>query len=234
MRKKIGIIGGLSPESTASYYLHITRTYVERFGSDSYPEIIIYSVDLDRYHRWRDQARWDLIAEDLIAIADTLLLAGADVGLIATNTMHKVFAEVQAGTTLPLLHILDPTVAAIRRAGLRKVGLLGTRFTMSESFYTGRLRSRGIDALLPSPAEQDTIHDIIVQELVRGTFSQASRERYLAIIAGLQAAGAEGIVLGCTEIPLLIRQEHCALPLFDTATLHADAALDAALSPAGD
>ncbi|WP_028534898.1 aspartate/glutamate racemase family protein [Paludibacterium yongneupense] len=234
MRKKIGIIGGLSPESTASYYLHITRSYVARFGTDSYPEIIIYSVDLDRYHRWRELGRWDLITEDMIAIADTLLLAGADIGLIATNTMHKVFDRVQAGTTLPLLHILDATVNAIRLAGLHKVGVLGTRFTMAEAFYTDHLAARGIAPLVPGPEDQAIVHDIIVNELVRGKFSEASRQRYLAIIERLERLGAEGIVLACTEIPLLIQQEQCSLPLFDTATLHAEAALNAALTPACD
>ncbi len=228
--KTIGIIGGLSPESTVSYYLYITRSYTARFGEDSYPEVIIYSVNLDRYHRWRDDERWDLIAEELSLIANKLLEAGADFGLIATNTMHKVFDAVQAQTALPLLHILDSTVQAIRKAGLRKVGLLGTRFTMAEAFYRDHLSANGIEAMVPDERDQRIIHDIIVTELVRGHISDESRGSYLKIIRRLTKAGAEGIVLGCTEIPLLIQSEHCSLPVFDTASLHAAAALERAIS----
>ena len=229
MIKKIGIIGGLSPESTVSYYLHITRSYVARFGKYSYPEIIIYSVDLDRYHRWREHGRWDLIGADLAGIAEKLRQAGAQLGLIATNTMHKVYDAAQAGTTLPLLHILEPTIAAIRERGLRRVGVLGTRFTMGEAFYSDYLLSHGVEALMPAQSERQLVHDIIVNELVRGELTVQSRRCYLDIIAGLVAAGAEGIILGCTEIPLLIRQDDCAVPLFDTAVLHAEAALNLAL-----
>lgn len=229
MHKTIGIIGGLSPESTASYYLHITRSYVSQFGNYGYPKIIIYSVNLQQYHSWRAKGQWDLIAEDLTAIANKLGDAGADIGIIATNTMHKVFDQVQRGTKLPLLHILDATVTEIRKAGLAKVGVLGTQFTMAEDFYRDHLLANGISPLMPAPADQAIVHEIIVKELVRGVFTEQSKQLYLEIISQLTTDGAEGIILGCTEIPLLINQESCKVPVFDTAVLHAEATLRAAI-----
>ena len=230
MRKKIGIIGGLSPESTVSYYLYITRKYVELFGDYSYPEIIIYSVNLEKYHQWREENRWDKITIDLIDAADKLKQAGADFGLIATNTMHKVFTEVQAKTKLPLLHILTPAIDAIKKAGIKKVGLLGTRFTISEAFYKDELILNGLTPVTPTDEQQKIIHQIIEQELVRGILTDDSKGKYLDVINYLIGQGAQGIILGCTEIPLLIRQNDCAVPVFDTAILHADAALKFALA----
>jgi len=231
MHQKIGILGGLSPESTVSYYLHITRSYVERFGDYGYPEILIYSVNLENYHRWRSADRWDLITEDLIAVANGLRRAGADFGLIATNTMHKVFEAVQAGVDMPLIHIMDATVAAIVEKGLATVGLLGTRYTMGERFYRQRLEASGLEVLVPAEEDQEIVHRIIVDELVRGQMLEDSRRQYLEVIARLQGRGAQGIILGCTEIPLLVRQSDCAIPLFDTARLHAEAALQRAIVP---
>jgi aspartate racemase len=228
--KKIGIIGGLSPESTASYYLHITRSYVARFGADSYPDILIYSVNLDQYHRWRDDDRWDLIANDLSAHAETLRKAGAEIGIIATNTMHKVFETVQASTELPLLHILDATISAIQSQKVSTVALLGTSFTMNQRFYRDRLEENGIVSLVPDDEDQLIIHEIIINELVRGEITTPARDAYLRIVDKLTYRGAEGVILGCTEIPLLLEQKYCALPLFDTASLHAIAALDAAIA----
>lgn len=228
MHKKIGIIGGLSPESTSSYYLHLTRTYAKRFGDYGYPEIIIYSVTLQNYHRWRSEGRWDLIAQDLSSAAHKLQQSGAELGIIATNTMHKVFDEVQASVDLPLVHILDGTVAKIRERKLSRLGLLGTKFTMSECFYKDRLMADGIEPIVPGAADQQLIHDIIVHELDRGEIRDGSRDKVLGIIAKLRSSGAEGIILGCTEIPLLIKQADCALPVFDTAAIHAERALDLA------
>jgi len=230
MHKKIGIIGGLSPESTVTYYLNITRKYIERFNDYSYPEILIYSVNLENYHQWRKDNRWDLITDNLVFVAEKLKEAGADFGLIATNTMHKVFKDVQSKCTLPLLHILDPTARAIITSGIKKVGLLGTKFTMSESFYTDELFERNIDCVVPSAEQQDVIHKIIEQELVRGIFSTESKQLYLAIIEDLIKKGAEGIILGCTEIPLLINQDDCSVPVFDTAILHSNEGLELAVS----
>ncbi len=229
MHKKIGIIGGLSPESTVSYYLHITRSYVERFGDYGYPEIIIYSVNLKNYHEWRSQNKWELIVKDLVGAARSLESSGADFGIIATNTMHKVFDLVQSSVSLPFIHIMDATLERIKEKGIHKIGLLGTKYTMREDFYRERLASNGLTTLVPDERDQDVIHQIIVNELVRGKILEESREKYLKIIDQMRQEGAEAIILGCTEIPLLIKQEYCSVPLFDTATIHAEAALEKAI-----
>ena len=225
MHKKIGIIGGLSPESTVSYYLHITRAYVEKVGDDSYPEIIIYSVNLENYHRWRAENRWDLITEDMADIANKLQAAGADFGLIATNTMHKVFAQVQQKTALPLLNLIDVTAAEVSKKNIQRIGLLGTKYTMSEDFYRVGLEAHNLAVLVPCAEDQEIIHKIIVEELVRGKILPQSKSAYLNIIKKLKQQGAQGVILGCTEIPLLIKQHDCDIPVIDTATIHAQAAL---------
>ena len=230
MHKKIGIIGGLSPESTVSYYLHITRAYVERFGDHSYPEIIIYSVNLEQYHRWRSANRWDLVADDLITSAQRLRKAGADFALIATNTMHKVFDAVQAAVDFPLIHIIDATAVKARELGLKTLGLLGTRYTMSDGFYHDRIAQSGLSLVVPPIEDQTVVHRIIVEELIQGRLQESSRASYRRVIEALIDRGAEGIVLGCTEIPLLIKQADASVPLLDTAVLHADAALAYALT----
>ncbi len=228
--KKIGIIGGLSPESTVSYYLHITRSYFKKFGTHSYPEIIIYSVNLENYHQWRSEDRWDLIAEDLVKAANFLLLAGAQLGLIATNTMHKVFEIVQVGTNLPLINIIDITANYAKERKLKKLALLGTSYTMSQSFYKAGLASHGLSVVVPSPEDQAILHRIIVEELVCGEIKEVSTFLYLEIINKMQKQGAEAIILGCTEIPLLITQKDCELPLIDTAKIHAEAAFQLAVN----
>lgn len=229
MRKTIGIIGGLSPESTVSYYLHITRSYVERFGDYGYPEIVIYSVNLEAYHRWRASGRWDLVTESLTAAANRLQNAGADFGLIATNTMHKVFDAVATGTDLPLINIIDQTAAKAKALGLRRLGLLGTRYTMSDGFYQERIAASGLETIVPPTGDREAVHRIIVEELVRGRLAESSRAEYVRVIDSLAARGAEGVILGCTEIPLLVKPGDCAMPLLDTAVIHADAALAHAL-----
>jgi aspartate racemase len=229
MYKKIGIIGGLSPESTVSYYLHITRTYVERFGDYGYPDIIIYSVNLEKYHRWRSENRWDLIADDLIASAKHLQKAGADFGLIATNTMHKVYDVVKESVDFDLIHLIDTTAVKAKEMGLKKLGLLGTRYTMSDGFYHDRIARSGLTVIIPQPEDQILVHKIIVEELVQGRMIEKSKSEYIRIIKELSSRGAEGIILGCTEIPLLIKQQDSSVPLLDTAIIHADAALEHAL-----
>lgn len=230
MYKKIGILGGLSPESTASYYLYITRTYTERYGDYAYPEIIIYSVTLQKYHDWRDAGEWDKITADMIDGARRLERAGADFGVIATNTMHILFDEVQSAVRIPFLHMIDATAQFIQQRGYSAVGLLGTQFTMTEKFYRNRLAANGITSIVPDTKDQQTIHKIIVDELDRGLTREDSRQKFLEIINKLQKKGVEGVVLGCTEIPLLIQAKHCTLPLFDTTAIHAERALQYAIN----
>jgi aspartate racemase len=230
MHKTIGILGGLSPESTVAYYSYIIRKYTERFGDYSYPEIIIYSVNFQRYIAWGQSGQWKHIAEDMISAARSLERAGADFGVIATNTMHIVFDQVQAGVKIPFLHLIDATAEAIKTRNLSKVGLLGTRFTMSESFYKDRLAANSITAIVPDAHEQEEIDRMIYEELVRGLIVEASRKRFMEIIAELGERGAEGIILGCTEIPMLVSEKNCSLPLFDTTTIHAEKALQYSVS----
>lgn len=227
--KTIGILGGMSPESTVAYYEYITRTYIERLGDYGYPEVIIYSVSFQPYVDWPNAGRWDLVAAGLSEAARKLAAAGADFVLIATNTMHKVVAEVRAAVDVPVLSLLDAVGEAILAQGIATVGLLGTRFTMEKPFYRGALAKRGITVLVPEEVERDVVHRVIYDELVAGKIRAASREQYVAIIEGLAARGAEGIVLGCTEIPLLVRPEDVSLPLFDTTQIHAEAALTYAM-----
>jgi len=227
--KKIGILGGMSPESTALYYQHITRTYTARFGNFGYPEILIYSVNFQKYVDWQLSGQWQEAARDMAEALERLHGAGADFGLIAANTMHIVFEEVQRAVHMPLLSIVQATADAILAAGLRSVGLLGTIFTMSERFFREGLQRCGITALVPEPDSQQRMNRVIYQELCRGEIRTESRRLFLDIIERLGAQGAQGIVLGCTEIPLLVEPQHCDLPLFNTSLLHAAKALDFAL-----
>jgi aspartate racemase len=229
--KKIGILGGMSPESTTLYYEHITRTYTARFGDYGYPEILIYSVNFQKFVDWQHSGQWQEAAREMAEALERLHGAGADFGLIATNTMHIVFEEVQRAVHLPLLSIVQATAEAILTAGLRRVGLLGTIFTMSERFFRDGLERGGITALVPELESQQRMNEVIYQELCRGEIRPESRRLFLGIIERLRGQGAEGIVLGCTEIPLLVKPEHCDLPLFNTALLHAAKALDFALEP---
>lgn len=231
MHRKIGILGGMSPESTTVYYEHITRTYTERFGDYGYPEILIYSVNFQKFVDWQHAGQWSEAAAEMAKALEGLRMAGADFGLIATNTMHIVFDEVQRAVGMPLLSIVDATAEAILEAGLRSVGLMGTVFTMRESFFRDRLAQSGIEVLVPAPADQDLMNEVIYQELCSGKILPDSRRKFLEIIERLRCAGAQGIVLGCTEIPLLVRPEDCALPLFNTTLIHAEKALNLAVQP---
>ena len=230
MHKKIGILGGLSPESTVSYYEYITRTYTERFGDYGYPEVIIYSVNFQNYVDWGDAGEWNSIAQDMINAARALEQAGADFGIIATNTMHIAFDEVQAAVKIPFLHLVDATAEAIKAKGFSNVGLLGTKFTMNEPFYRKRLSAKGINAIVPEASDREEVDRVIYEELVRGRILDESRKRFVEIISGLSQSGAEGVILGCTEIPLLVSEKDSSLPLFDTTTIHAQKALEYAIS----
>jgi aspartate racemase len=225
MHKRIGILGGMSPESTVAYYEYITRTYTERYGDYGYPEIIIYSVSFQPYVDWPNQDRWDLVAQGLVQAAQKLEAAGADLILIATNTMHLVFDQVQASVQTPMLSLLDAVAEAILARGLETVGLLGTRFTMEKAFYQDALARRGITVLVPDAADREYVNAVIYDELVAGQIRDESRAGFAAIVQRLAERGAEGVILGCTEIPLLIGEADVGLPLFDTTAIHAEAAL---------
>jgi aspartate racemase len=225
MHKRIGILGGMSPESTVAYYEYLTRTYTERYGDYGYPEILIYSVSFQPYVDWPRQERWDRVAEGLAAAARALEAAGADFLLIATNTMHLVLDPVRASVRIPVLSLLDAVAEAIQDQGLATVGLLGTEFTMEKPLYPQALAARGITVLVPDAAARRYVNSVIYEELVAGQVRDESRAGYLAVIDGLAARGVQGIILGCTEIPLLVRQQDTPLPLFDTTRLHAEAAL---------
>ena len=227
--KRIGILGGMSPESTVAYYETITRTYTERFGDYGYPEVLIHSVSFQPYVDWPNLGRWDLVGSGLAAAAQGLERAGADFVLIATNTMHIVVDDVRAAIGVPVLNLLDVVGDAIERAGLTKVGLLGTAFTMSHPLYRDALGPRGIEVLVPGEADQATVHRVIYDELVAGKVLDASRQAYVEIVGRLVARGAQGMILGCTEIPLLVGEADVSVSLFDTTRLHAEAALQLAL-----
>ena len=228
--KKIGIVGGLSPESTMSYYQYLVRRYQELFGDHSYPEIVIYSVNFQRYITWTRQEKWEKVAEDLTRVIARLQAAGADFAVIACNMVHFVFDQVQERAAIPLISIIDATAEAIRDAGITTVGLLGTRFTMENNFYRTGLARHGIESLIPPKPSRISLTQIILEELARGIITSASRNKVLAIIEDLVGKGASGIVLGCTELPLLIEAHHTSVRLFDTATLHADKALRYAMT----
>ncbi|MEW6524956.1 MAG: aspartate/glutamate racemase family protein [Bacillota bacterium] len=231
--QRIGILGGLSAESTTYYYERITRGYIRRFGKPRYPEIIIYSVTFDEYARWQERGEWDRSAEHMAACIQKLALAGADFALIASNTMHLVLPAVAARVPIPILSIVDCVAGSIRAAGLDRVALLGTIFTMTQAFYPEGLAQHGIECLVPDKRERALVNRVIYQELVRGAISDESRAAYLEVVDGLARQGAQGVIIGCTEIPLLLRQEDTFLPLFDSAAIHADAALERALGDVG-
>jgi aspartate racemase len=229
MTKRIGIIGGLSPESTSEYYLYITRTYTERFGDHNYPEIIIYSVRFQPYIDYPKLDQWEPIADGLTEAAHRLEAAGADFIIIATNTMHLVFDQVQADVQIPMLSLVDAVGDVIVQKRFTTIGLLGTRFTMEKTFYHDSLAKKGIRVITPDTEDREYINNVIYSELVAGKFTDESRDGFIKIIDKLAAQGAEGIILGCTEIPLLVRPEDTSLPIFDTTRIHAEAALNYAL-----
>jgi aspartate racemase len=234
MHKRIGIVGGLTPESTITYYQHIVHRYEQLHGDHGYPEVVIYSVTFQQFEDWMEAEQWDRVEEGLIAALKNLAAAGADFAVMATNTMHLLLPRLQEASPIPILSIVDATARAITRAGLKKVGLLGTRFTMEKPFYAEGLAGHGIASIVPDKVDRELIHRVIMQELSLGVLRDESRQAYLRVIDALVARGAQGIVLGCTEIPLLIKPEHTKIPLFDTATIHAEEALQRAIGRSGD
>jgi len=228
--KTIGLIGGMSWESSLAYYRIINEATRGRLGDLHSAQVLLYSFDFAEIEPMQVAGRWDLAAARLVSAAQALERGGADFFLLCTNTMHRVADEVQRRVSIPLLHIADPTAEEIDKAGIRSVGLLGTRYTMEEPFYRDRLsRRRELEVLVPEEGDRQVIHDVIYGELCRGQIREASRDGYRRIIERLVSAGAGGIVLGCTEIGLLVREEDASVPLFDTARIHAVAAAEAAL-----
>ena len=230
MHKRIGILGGMSPESTVEYYTYITREYNRRYGDYGYPEILIHSVSFQPYVDWPNAGQWDKVAAGLSEAARGLQRAGADFILIATNTMHIVFDQVQAQVDVPMLSLLDAVGAEVAAQGCQTVGLLGTRFTMESDLYPAALAQQGIDVIVPEAEDRQFVNRVIYEELVAGEILSPSRAGFKAIIERLAARGAEGIILGCTEIPLLVSKEDTLLALFDTTIIHARAALDYAIA----
>ncbi|MEU8514373.1 aspartate/glutamate racemase family protein [Kitasatospora sp. NPDC048722] len=229
--KTLGLIGGMSWESTAEYYRLLNELTRQRLGGLHSARLVLYSVDFATVERLQAEGRWTEAGELLADAARSLEAAGADLLLICTNTMHKVADQVAAAVDIPLLHLADATANAVRTAGLRRVGLLGTAFTMEQDFYRGRLASSGdLDVLVPAPEGRALVHRVIYEELCVGVVREESRAAYRRVISDLVAAGAEGIILGCTEIELLVHAEDSPVPVFPTARLHAEAAIAAALT----
>ena len=227
--KTIGLIGGMSWESSIEYYRIINEAVRAKLGGLHSAKSIMYSVDFAEIEVLQHQGKWEEATELMIAAAKNVENGGADFVIICTNTMHKMADEVQRHIHIPLLHIADATAERVKARGLRKIGLLGTKFSMEEDFYKGRLTRHGLEVVIPTAEEREVVHRIIYDELCIGKIVQASKKRYLGIMHGLVENGAEGIVLGCTEISLLIRDEDSHVPLFDTTRIHALAAVDYAL-----
>ena len=228
--KTIGLIGGMSWESTIPYYRHINETVKERLGGLHSARIVLVSVDFHDIEALMRAGNWDAVGSALAEAARTLAGAGADLIVLATNTMHRVAESIAAAVDVPLLHIVDPTAQAIKTAGLGRIGLIGTRFTMEEAFYRERLETlHGIDAMVPDEADRALVHRVIFEELCLGVTNPQSRDAYRAVMRKLVSRGAQGIILGCTEFSLLICADDAQVPLFDTTARHARAAADAAL-----
>ena len=229
--KTIGLIGGMSWESTIEYYRIINQEVQRRLGGLHSAQLLLYSVDFAEIEALQTSGRWDKAEQAMINAGMRLARGGADFLLICTHTMHRMADLVERETGLPLLHIVDPTAEKIKSAGISRVGLLATRYTMEQAFYKQRLARRfGLEVLIPEDDDRALVHQVIFDELCCGEVKDASRAAYRRIMAQLVAEGAEAIILGCTEIMLLVRPEDCAVPLFDTTTLHANAAVEMALA----
>lgn len=233
--KTIGLIGGMSWESTIPYYRAINEAVKARLGGLHSARLVLYSVDFHEIEQLQRSGDWARAGELLAAAARALQAAGAGCVVLCTNTMHKVAAQIEAAVALPLLHIADATAVAVRAGGHLRVGLLGTRFTMEQDFYVGRLREHhGLTVLVPPQADRELVHRVIYEELCLGQALPESRTQFRRIIEGLAAAGVDAVILGCTEIGLLVSPGDSPLPLFDTTALHAAAAVDWALASHGE
>jgi len=229
--KTIGLIGGMSWESTVPYYREINEIIRKRLGGLHSAKVILYSVDFHDIERLQHAGDWEAAGELLADAARSLESAGADFLVLCTNTMHKVASAIEAAVRIPLLHIADPTAAEIKQAGFSTIGLLGTRFTMEQDFYCNRLRERhGLEVLIPSQKDREIIHRVIYEELCLGKVVPESRAEYRRVMTELIAQGAEAIILGCTEISLLVGQRDADAPLADTTVIHARSAAEWALT----
>ncbi len=229
--KTIGMIGGMSWESSSEYYRLINQKVRERLGGLHSAKCLMYSVEFAEIEAWMRDGKWDRIESSMVETAKTLENAGADVVLICTNTIHKVAEQVESQIQVPLLHIADAAGEALKAAGISKAGLLGTRFTMEEDFYRKRLSDKfGLEVVVPEKKDRELVDRVIFDELCVGRIEESSRDAYVSIMKGLAEQGAGGIVLGCTEIGLLVSPDDSKIPLFDTTEIHAAAAVDFALS----
>jgi aspartate racemase len=229
-QKIIGLIGGMSWESSAEYYRIINQTARTRLGGLHSAKCLMWSFDFGEIEALQHEGRWEEATDAMINAAQRLERGNADIILICTNTMHKMADQVQAAIGVPLLHIVDPTAERMKAAGLSKVGLIGTAFTMEQSFYKGRLAERyGFEVLVPDEEDRNMVHRVIYDELVQGRIEPLSRSAYRDVIGRLADRGAEAVILGCTEIMLLVKPEDSLVPLYDTTTIHAEAAVDMAI-----
>jgi aspartate racemase len=229
--KTIGLIGGMSWESSSEYYRIINETVRERLGGLHSAECIMYSADFEEIENLQHQGKWEELTKLMLNFAQKLEGAGADFIVICTNTMHKMAEEVENNTNIPLLHIADATAEKIIEKGLRKLGLLGTNFTMEEDFFKKRLEEKyNIEVIIPSQNDRRIIDSVIYNELCLGIIKQSSKEKYKEVINRLISDGADGVILGCTEIPLLVSQGDVEMPVFDTTTIHAKSAVEFALT----
>lgn len=219
--KTIGLIGGMSWESTVTYYRIINETIKQKLGGFHSAKILLYSVDFAEIEEYQAKDEWTKSAALLSAAALHLEKAGADFLIICTNTMHKVVPEIQKCISIPIIHIAEATANELKAHGISKVGLLGTKYTMTQEFYKSKLIDAGIDVVIPNREKIEIVNEVIYHELCLGTVSKESKQKYLTIIAHLEKAGAQGVILGCTEIGLLIQQKDTRLPVFDTTRIHA-------------
>jgi aspartate racemase len=230
--KTIGLLGGMSWESSHEYHRLVNEGVRDTLGGWHSAQLVLYSVDFADVKRLQHEGRWDEAAELLVSAGQAVERAGADLLVLCTNTMHKVADQVAAALSIPLVHLADATAVAVRSAGIDRVGLLGTAFTMEQPFYADRLARHGLDVLVPDATDRDRVHRVIYDELVLGDVRDESRQAYREIMDRLVAAGAEGIILGCTEIELLVGPDDASVPVFPTTRLHAEAAVAYAVGEA--
>lgn len=227
--KTIGLIGGMSWESTVEYYKLINEAIKGRLGGLHSAQCLLYSVDFEEIERFQREGNWEQAAEILIQAAQSLEKGGADFIVLCTNTMHKLASSIEKSVNIPLLHIADATAQRIKHMGIQVVGLLGTQYTMEQEFYKERLKAQGIEVMIPNLEDREAVHKVIYGELCLGTIREASRQRYLDIIQTLKDQGAQAVILGCTEIGLLVKPEDTDVILLDTTVIHAEEAVKYAL-----